>query len=84
MIDINNIKKEFKNYVSDFNPNDSHIAIKIAHISRTAENCRIIATNLDLSKEDILLAQAIGYFHDLGRFEQARIAHTFSDKDSRN
>lgn len=83
MIDIENIKKEFKKYVSDYNPENERIALKIAHIARVASNSRIIATNLNLTEEEINLAEAIGYFHDLGRFEQVRIANTFSDKESK-
>lgn len=46
-------------------------------------NCELIANYLNLSQEDRNLAIAIGYFHDIGRFEQIRIANTFSDKESK-
>lgn len=45
-------------------------------------NSKILAEALNLPEEDVKLAQAIGYFHDIGRFEQVRIADTFSDKES--
>ena len=35
-----------------------------------------------LYEEDIILAEAIGLLHDIGRFEQIRTYHTFIDKDS--
>lgn len=82
MIDIIKAKKEFKKYVSNYNPENPRIAIKIAHIERVANHCRKIAEELKLSKEEIQLAELIGLFHDLGRFEQVRIANTFSDRDS--
>lgn len=82
MIDIENAKNEFKKYVSNYNPDHPRIALKITHIERVAENSRIIAQSLNLSEEKIRLAELIGYFHDLGRFEQVRIADTFSDRDS--
>ena len=82
MIDIINAKKEFKKYVSNYNPENPRISLKIVHIERVAENCKKIAQNLNLSEEEIKLAELIGIFHDLGRFEQVRIADTFSDKDS--
>lgn len=44
----------------------------------------MIAESLGLLDEEVKLAQLLGLFHDLGRFEQVRIADTFSDKDSRN
>ena len=83
MINIENVKKEFKNYVSNYNPNNERISLKISHIARVAENSKILATKLNLTDEEINLAQAIGYFHDIGRFEQVRIANTFSDKESK-
>lgn len=46
-------------------------------------NCKIIANYLNLSEDDTNLAIAIGYFHDIGRFEQVRIANTYSDKESK-
>lgn len=45
-------------------------------------NSKILAEALNLPEKDVKLAQAIGYFHDIGRFEQVRIADTFSDKES--
>ena len=48
-----------------------------------AENCKVIAESLKLSEEEIKLAELLGIFHDLGRFEQVRIADTFSDRDSK-
>lgn len=82
MIDILNAQKEFKKYVSNYNPEHPRIALKIAHIYRVAENCKLIAEFLNLAEEEVKLAQLIGLFHDLGRFEQVRIADTFSDRDS--
>jgi len=82
MIDIINAKKEFKKYVSNYNPEHPRVALKIAHIERVSENCRLIAEFLKLPEDEVKLAQLIGLFHDLGRFEQVRIADTFSDKDS--
>jgi len=83
MINIDIVKKQFLNYVSNYNPNNERIKLKIEHIQRVAKNCELVAQNLNLSKNEINLAIAIGYFHDLGRFEQVRIANTFSDKESK-
>ena len=46
-------------------------------------NCKRLANYLNLSEDDTNLAIAIGYFHDIGRFEQIKIANTFSDKESK-
>ena len=82
MIDIEKVKKEFDKYTSNYDPNQPRISLKVNHIKRVAENAKKIATELGLSEEEIALAEAIGYFHDIGRFEQVRLADTFSDRDS--
>lgn len=82
MIDIIKAKKEFEKYISNYDCNNSKISLKIEHIERVVNNCRKIAKDLNLSDEEIKLAELIGLFHDLGRFEQIRIANTFSDRDS--
>ncbi len=84
LIDMIEAKKAFKEYVKKYTPEDEKIKIKIAHIERVAENSKRIAENLNLSQEDIELAELIGLLHDIGRFEQVRLYHTFVDKDSIN
>ena len=84
LIDMIEAKKAFKEYVKKYNPEDEKIKIKIAHIERVAGNSKRIAENLNLSQEDIELAELIGLLHDIGRFEQVRLYHTFVDKDSIN
>jgi len=83
-IDMQKAKKQFKKYIENYNPEDPKIKLKIDHIERVAENSRKIAQNLKLGEEDIELAELIGLLHDIGRFEQIRIYHTFFDKDSIN
>ena len=84
MIDINNSKRVFKEYVSNYNLQDGKIALKVAHILRVSELSKKIATSLNLSEEDIKLAELIGLLHDIGRFEQVRKYNTFIDKISIN
>jgi len=43
-----------------------------------------LAKSLELSKEDVLLAELIGLLHDIGRFEQVKRYNTFQDKLSVN
>ncbi len=83
-IDILKAKKAFKEYVKDYNPNDEKVKIKISHIERVAQIAKKLAESLNLSKEDVELAELIGLLHDIGRFEQIRLFHTFVDKDSIN
>ena len=84
MIDIENAKRVFKEYVKNYNPNDGKIALKISHILRVTQKSRELAEELNLNEEDTNLAELIGLLHDIGRFEQVRIYNTFYDKDSIN
>ena len=84
MIDIEKAKKYYKEYISNYNPEDPKIALKIAHIFRTAEKAKKIAINLNLSEEDVKLAELIGMLHDIGRFEQLRVYNTYNDRESIN
>ena len=84
MIDIEIVKNEFNKYVEQFDPTNGRIKIKIDHIKRVANMSKILATELNLNEEQIRLAETIGFFHDIGRFKQAEVYGTFSDKDSIN
>ena len=84
MIDLDKAKNFYKEYLNCYDVENPKIALKIAHIFRTAEKARMIATNLKLSDEDIQLAELIGMLHDIGRFEQLKKYNTYCDKDSIN
>jgi len=84
MIDIIKAKEFYKKYISNYNPKEPRIALKIAHIYRTAEKARWLAEKLKLSEEDVLLAELIGLLHDIGRFEQVKTYNTLLDKISVN
>lgn len=83
-IDLEKAKKAFKEYIKDYNPENPKIKLKITHIERVAEISKKLAQDLNLSQEDVELAELIGLLHDIGRFEQIRIYNTFLDKDSIN
>ncbi len=82
MVDIKKAKEEFMKYVSNYDMNSGRISIKVKHILRVVENSKFLAQELNLTKEQIELAELIGLFHDIGRFEQVRLYDTFSDKDT--
>jgi len=84
MIDIEKAKNVFKEYVKKYDDTNPKIKMKIIHILKVAENSKKIATDLNLSEEDIVLAELIGLLHDIGRFEQVRIYNTFMDSVSIN
>lgn len=84
MINIENARKAFNDYIKQYNREDGRIALKIAHILRVSAISKKIAESLNLAKEDIELAELIGLLHDIGRFEQVRRYNTFIDKKSIN
>lgn len=76
----------FEDYVNGFHSQErdiqESIELKIGHTFRVCKNITMIAGSLELSCEDISLAEVIALFHDVGRFEQLRLHRTFSDKIS--
>lgn len=84
MIDMLKAKIAFKEYIKNYNIEDKQIKLKIAHMERTSKMAKEIAKDLELSEEDIKLAELIGLLHDIGRFEQIRKYHTFNDRKSVN
>ena len=82
MIDIENAKKVFLEYVKRYDLSDGKIKLKMDHILCVAENCKMLALHLHLKEEYVKLAELIGLFHDIGRFEQVKRYGTFSDKEA--
>ena len=81
-MDINNAKIIFKDYVSQYDLTDEKIMRKRVHSLRVCELCKEIATYLNLSEEEILIAEFIGLLHDFGRFEQVKRYNTYNDRIS--
>lgn len=84
MIRIKEAEEEFKKYTNTFNLEEKALKGKYYHTFRVEENCSVIANSIfdkDI-EEKVNLAKIIGLFHDLGRFEQYHLFHTFADKDS--
>ena len=77
-------QKTFLDYASGYDLNDVKIRLKADHTLRVADLCRQIAASIRLSPEDTDLACLAGILHDVGRFEQVRIYHTFRDAVSVN
>lgn len=74
MIDIEKAKIAFKDFLDEYkDKNDLGFELKIVHTYHVAENAKKIAEKLNLSKEDIELAELIGLLHDIGRFEELKI-----------
>lgn len=74
MIDIEKAKIAFKDFLDEYeDKSDLGFELKIVHTYHVAENAKEIAEKLNLSKEDIKLAELIGLLHDIGRFEELKI-----------
>lgn len=74
MIDVARTKNAFKDFLEEYkDKSDLGFELKIVHTYHVAENAKKIAKELNLSKEDIDLAELIGILHDIGRFEELKI-----------
>jgi len=56
----------------------------MTHSYRVGDNCSAIGISLNFNEGEIAIAETIGLLHDIGRFEQFRRYHTFSDGKSEN
>lgn len=78
----------FNSYVKNFYGEDGvvnqNIKLKEKHTLNVAKHSVNIAKSLSLTEEEIITAEIIGLFHDIGRFEQFRIYKTFNDFTSVN
>jgi len=74
----------FLAYASRYDLDDPKIRLKADHTLRVASHCDRIGKSLGMSTEDAELSFMTGILHDIGRFEQVRIYHTFRDSLSVN
>jgi HD superfamily phosphohydrolase YqeK len=85
---LNALKTWFDTYSRGFltgNGNvDSPLVLKIDHTRRVCANIRRLARAVDAGSDRLNLAEAVGLFHDVGRFEQYRRFATFNDRMSLN
>ena len=79
MIDLKKADEVFRKYLQQYDTTDDKIRLKIAHTYGVVNACKYIAKNMNLEEEDAKLAELIGLLHDIGRFEQLRIYHSFDD-----
>ena len=79
MIDLKKAQGVFQNYLQQYDKTDDKIRLKIAHTYGVVSACKYIARVMRLGEEDAKLAELIGLLHDIGRFEQLRIYHSFDD-----
>jgi len=82
------LKDWFTHYVKKFNYNNPelqrNIDIKRDHTKRVMEEITNLGKELGLNGDELILAEIIALFHDIGRFEQYDQYKTFSDIKSEN
>ena len=86
--DLNALKNLFSDYCRSFYFSDAehqkNIVLKEAHTHEVCKNIVLIATEQRLSKNEIMLAETVALFHDIGRFSQYEKYKTFRDSISVN
>lgn len=83
---LSSLREKFFTYVDSFQKSDNeynkHIRLKVEHSEKVSRIALAIAQDENMNEADCYLAEALGYLHDIGRFEQYDRYRTFSDKDS--
>lgn len=82
MINLDNAKQVFLDYVKNYDDTNDKISLKIEHTLKVMDVAINTARYLNLEDEDIQLAGLIGLLHDIGRFEQVKRYNTFVDRES--
>lgn len=77
MIDIACAKKEFNQYVREFDSENEKVKLKIIHTYGVVKCASEIARRMKLPQEDCRLAELIALLHDIGRFQQIKEFDSF-------
>lgn len=79
MINFEQAKIKFEEYLEKYNLEYGKIELKIRHTYGVVRSSEYISKDLLLDNEDIKLAKLIALLHDIGRFEQIRRFDSFID-----
>jgi hypothetical protein len=86
--DLTFFKQQFSDFCRSFYSENSedqrNINLKEEHTSHVCENMVEIGRGLSLNQNQMMLSEAIGLFHDIGRFPQYAQYKTFRDNISVN
>jgi len=86
--DLIEMKKWFANYVSGFYTKNSDynmaIRLKEEHTKRVCLDILMLGQKLGLTDQDMIVAETMALFHDIGRFKQYAVYGTFNDMVSEN
>lgn len=81
MLDIKKTKRAFQKYIQQFDINDDKIKLKLIHTYQVVDIMKYLCQKENISHEDTQLALVIALLHDIGRFEQLKRFHSFSDEN---
>lgn len=85
---LDKLRKWFADYVAAYYTDDPiynrNINLKEKHTERVCREIIMLGRALGLSQEDMLLAETMALFHDIGRFPQYATYGTFKDSSSEN
>jgi len=82
---FHNFFNEYTNKYVNQNPKlEKNILLKKHHTHRVAHQAKLVGMHSGFKDNDLLLAETIGLFHDIGRFFQYVHFKTFSDSQSQN
>lgn len=79
MINYEQAKEAFEEYLQGYDKEDPKIKLKWIHTYGVVDCATRIAENEKMSEEDIELAKVIALLHDIGRFEQIKRYQSFND-----
>ena len=86
--DLKCLKGWIDEYISGYYTDDSGynypLKLKKDHTTRVCDNIVMIGKAMNLSDYELILAETMALFHDMGRFEQYAKYGTFSDLASEN
>ncbi|NCC50311.1 MAG: HD domain-containing protein [Spartobacteria bacterium] len=85
--DVIRIRDWFTDYVATFREDGQlhrFLQLKYEHSARVADEARDLAGDLHWPREEVCLAEALGWLHDIGRFSQFRDFQCFHDAISVN
>jgi len=84
--EVRRLKTWFLEYAEGFNDiiNNTNITLKLDHTMRVCSGIVKIGKALELSDDELRLAEIMGLLHDVARFEQYKQYQTFMDSRSFN
>ncbi|MCD7949525.1 MAG: HD domain-containing protein [Erysipelotrichaceae bacterium] len=79
MIDLSRAFKAFDHYISNYDTSIPSIHLKLIHTYEVVKVSDYLCDQLQIREEDKLLAALIALLHDIGRFDQWMLYHSFAD-----